>query len=199
MFSEVLVKRHADELSEDVKRLLGFINQGAQQMNQLVEDLLRFSRLSRQPLAKRPIDMTALVRSIFQEVEKDQGDRQVAFHLNDLPPALGDFALLRQALLNLLSNAFKFTRHRKSAVIEVGTLSDSGECIYFVRDNGAGFDMKHSKDLFGVFRRLHPQEEFEGTGIGLSIVQRIINRHGGRIWADAALDGGATFYFTLKG
>jgi two-component system sensor histidine kinase/response regulator len=197
MFSAVLMGRHQQELSDEVKRLLGFVDRGAQQINQLVEDLLRFSRVGRQPLAKRQVDMTALVRAVAQEVEKNPNDRLIDFRLSDLPPAFGDDALLRELFLDLLSNAFKFTRPRPSAMIEVGAISGSGEPIYFVRDNGVGFDMKHAKQLFGIFSRLHTDEQFEGTGIGLAIVKRIVNRHGGHIWVDAAPDRGATFYFTL--
>jgi light-regulated signal transduction histidine kinase (bacteriophytochrome) len=198
MFSAVLMGRHVNELSDEVKRLLGFVDRGAHQINQRVEDLVRFSRLSHQPLAQRQVDMTSLVRAVAQEIEKDPNDRLVDFHLQDLPPAFGDEALLRQVFLNLLSNAFKFTRHKPLAVIEVGAISGSGASIYFVRDNGVGFDMKHAKQLFGIFSRLHTDEQFEGTGIGLAIVQRIVNRHGGHIWVDAAPDSGATFYFTLS-
>jgi light-regulated signal transduction histidine kinase (bacteriophytochrome) len=197
MFSAALMGRHHHELSDEVKRLLGFVDRGAQQINQLVEDLLRFSRVGRQPLAKRHVDMTALVRTVVQEVEKNPNDRLIDFRLQDLPPASGDDALLREVFINLLSNAFKFTRPKPSAIIEVGAISESGERIYFVRDNGIGFDMKHAKQLFGIFSRLHTDEQFEGTGIGLAIVKRIVNRHGGHIWVDAAPDRGATFYFTL--
>jgi light-regulated signal transduction histidine kinase (bacteriophytochrome) len=138
-----------------------------------------------------------MVHDVIDDLRKEQGDRRIEIRVGDLPDGVGDPSLLKQVFVNLLSNAFKFTRHRESAVIEVGCRQHEGETLLFVRDNGAGFDMQYAEKLFGVFQRLHGSEEFEGTGVGLSIVQRIILRHGGRIWADAGVDKGATFYFTL--
>lgn len=168
------------------------------QVSRLVEDLLRFSRLSRQPLAKQPIVMSQLVAEVLQEVCAGQDDRPVEVKVGPLSDCSADPVLLKQVLINLLANALKFTRGKESPVVEVGSREETGETVYFVRDNGAGFDMKYAQKLFGVFQRLHSSEEFEGTGVGLSIVQRIIQRHGGRIWAEAAVDKGATFYLTLS-
>src|SRR5882724_11256622 len=166
-------------------------------MKQRIDDLLRFSHLGRQPLSKRLINVSALVHEVLEELRNGQGDRHVEVNVGDLTDCTGDSSLLKQVFVNLLSNAFKFTRHKEKATIEVGRQQLEGENIYFVRDNGAGFDMQYAKKLFGVFQRLHHADEFEGTGVGLSIVQRIINRHGGRIWAESAPDRGATFFFTL--
>ena len=143
------------------------------------------------------LDLTALARSVFQELTGGSSDPAPQLKQDPLPPACGDGALMRQVFVNLLSNAIKFTRHRKDAVIEIGAQSGSEHHTYYVRDNGVGFDPKYANKLFGVFQRLHRDDEFEGTGVGLALVQRIIHRHGGRIWAEAKLNAGATFYFTL--
>ncbi len=166
-------------------------------MNQLIDDLLRFSRLVRQPLSKRPVNIPALVREVVEELSKERAERHIELNIGDLPDCVGDPSLLKQVFVNLLSNAFKYTSRKEKATVEVGCQQREGETIYFVRDNGAGFDMQYAGKLFGVFQRLHSPDEFEGTGVGLSIVQRIIQRHGGRIWAEAEVDKGATFNFSL--
>jgi light-regulated signal transduction histidine kinase (bacteriophytochrome) len=150
-------------------------------------------------VAKRPVKVSALVSEVLLELEKDRGNRSIEIHVGDLPDCQGDESLLRQVFINLLSNAIKFTRNRNPAVIDIGCLQQKGELVYHVGDNGAGFDLQYAKKLFGVFQRMHRVEEFEGTGVGLSIVERIIVRHGGRIWAEAEVEKGATFYFTLPG
>jgi signal transduction histidine kinase len=170
---------------------------GAEQMNRLVDDLLKFSRFNRQPLAKQPVDMSRLVDEVLRKLGTEASAGQAEVKVGDLPACQGDPMLLKQVVVNLLSNALKFTRGRETVLVEVGSREEAGETIYFVRDNGAGFDMKYAQKLFGVFQRMHRPEEFEGTGVGLSIVQRIVQRHGGRIWAEAAVGKGATFYFTL--
>jgi two-component system, sensor histidine kinase and response regulator len=197
MFSEILAQRHGSDLSDEAQRMLHFVYQGANEMDRLIEALLRFSRLSRQPLSMSKVDMHALVRQVLVQLAPEYAERKIDLHVEELPPSLGDESLLKQVYVNLLSNAFKFTRQRETAKIEVGSLSENGGLVYFVRDNGAGFDMQYAKDLFGVFRRLHTEDQFEGTGIGLSIVQRIVKRHGGNVWADAHVEQGAAFYFTL--
>ena len=167
-------------------------------MKQLVDDLLRFSSLGHQALRPGPVDMATIVHSVLNDLREEQSTRDVKVHGGELPRALGDPALLHQVLTNLLSNAYKFTRRQEHAVIEIGSqMEPDGTPAYFVRDNGAGFDMAYAKRLFGVFQRLHGVSEFEGTGVGLSIVQRIVERHHGRVWAEAAVGRGATFYFTL--
>jgi light-regulated signal transduction histidine kinase (bacteriophytochrome) len=166
-------------------------------MNRLIDDLLRFSRLSQQPLTKELIRTRELFQEVLDELQTERAGRQIEIRLGPLPDCQGDRSLLRQVVVNLLSNALKFTRRRELAIVEIdGRLQDK-ELVYFVRDNGAGFDMQYARRLFGVFQRMHRAEEYEGTGVGLSIVQRIILRHGGRIWAEAAINQGATFFFTL--
>jgi PAS domain S-box-containing protein len=197
-FSRILLEDYAPQLSSETVRYLRTIRESAQQMGRLIDDLLAFSRLSRQPVNKQPIDTAALVRQALDSLSSEQAGRQVDLSIGDLPPCQGDPALLRQVWINLLSNALKFTRQQELTRIEIGCQTNAdGEPVYFVRDNGTGFDMRYADKLFGVFRRLHRAEEYEGTGVGLAIVQRIVRRHGGRVWAEAAPGVGATFYFTL--
>jgi light-regulated signal transduction histidine kinase (bacteriophytochrome) len=196
-FSKILISDFLAHLPVEAQMLLNRVTQAGERMEQLITDLLEFSRLGRQPLAKRPVDMTRLVQATVEELRRAQPERQVELRLSHLPDSVGDPSLLKQVIVNLLSNAFKFTRRQATGIIEVGARQEQGENVYFVRDNGAGFDMKYADRLFNVFQRLHREDEFEGTGVGLSIVQRIVQRHGGRIWVDAAVDQGATFHFTL--
>jgi light-regulated signal transduction histidine kinase (bacteriophytochrome) len=198
-FTSLLLEQHAQAMPSDAQRLLGVVMDAARQMNGLIDDLLRFSRLSQQPLTKESIKAGELFREVLDELQTERAGRHVEIRLGELPDGQGDRALLRQVVVNLLTNAFKFTRRRENAVVEIGGRLQEQERVYFVRDNGAGFDMQHARRLFGVFQRLHSAEEYEGTGVGLSIVQRIIVRHGGRIWAEAAVNEGATFFFTLPG
>jgi hypothetical protein len=181
------------------RRLIQAIRTDCQKMAQMIEDLLALSRLGRQPLKAVAVPLNALVKEVLLELRPVYEGRAIDFSVGELGMVEADPALLKQALVNLLSNAIKFTGKTERASVEVGSLSDpAGEgTIYFVKDNGAGFDMRHAEKLFGVFERLHRQEEFEGTGVGLSIVQRIVHRHGGRVWAEAAVDRGATFYLSL--
>jgi light-regulated signal transduction histidine kinase (bacteriophytochrome) len=166
-------------------------------MSQLIDELLEFSRTSRKPLTKQVVDLNALVQSVIDALAPETAHRQIEWVVAELSAVQADPALIQQVYANLLGNAVKYTRLRSPACIEIGCVENEAEIIYFVRDNGAGFDMKYANKLFGVFQRLHGEEEFEGTGIGLATVQRIIHRHGGRIWAEAEPDKGATFYFTL--
>ena len=166
-------------------------------MDQLIKDLLRLSHLGRQKLIVMPVDVSKLVKSVVDELMQEAQGRSVEIKLEDVPDCLGDASLLKQVFINLFSNALKFTSHKDVAVIELGCQRQKDQLAYFLRDNGAGFDMDYSDKLFGVFQRLHSTAEFEGSGIGLSIVKRIIERHGGRVWADGAVGQGATFYFTL--
>ena len=166
-------------------------------MGQLIDDLLGFSRLTRKEIFNGSLDMETMIRSAWSEIRSEYPDRNVKLVLHDLPRGVGDQALIRQVLLNLLSNAMKFSRSREQAMIEVGAHREEKRNVYFIRDNGVGFDMRYHDKLFGVFQRLHRAEEFEGTGVGLAIVERIIHRHGGTVWAEGNVDNGATFYFTL--
>jgi light-regulated signal transduction histidine kinase (bacteriophytochrome) len=169
----------------------------AQKMGRLIEGLVNFSRLGRQPVAKQAVSLARLVQDVLDEFSHEREGRKVEVRLGYLPDCVGNPPLLKQVFMNLLSNAFKFTAGREEALIEVGCREQLAEPVYFVRDNGAGFDMQYASKLFGVCQRLHPRSEFDGAGVGLSIVQRIIQRHGGRIWAEAEVDKGASFYFTL--
>jgi PAS domain S-box-containing protein len=197
-FSRIIQEDYAHQLPEEVQRLLNSVRSNSQQMGRLIDGLLEFSRLSRQPLDKQPVESNKLVRQAIQTLSHEQEGRQVELKIGDLPPCQGDPLLLSQVWVNLLANALKFTRQRPMARIEVGcNTKENGEPIYYVRDNGIGFDMQYADKLFGVFQRLHRPDEFEGTGVGLALVQRIILRHGGRIWAEAQPNVGATFYFTL--
>jgi Cu+-exporting ATPase len=185
------------KLEPEGRRLLDVIHSEAVRMGQLIDDLLQFSRLGRQPLNAEPVEMSELVAAIYQSMKAELGDRQIDFRLDSLPQALGDPTLLRQVWFNLLDNAVKYTRQRERAVIEVTGFARDREIVYKVKDNGAGFDMKYVGKLFGVFQRLHDAQEFEGTGVGLALVQRLVVRHGGRVWAEARPGEGATFFFTL--
>ena len=188
---------YAPRLDDEGKRFLGLIQDNAHRMGQLIDDLLTFSRLGRQQLMESQIDMGALANGVFEELVAQVPGRKIQFVVRSLPPALGDKAMIRQVLANLLSNAIKFTRPRPEAVIEFGYAAQPDQGAYYVRDNGVGFDMQYAGKLFGVFQRLHSVTEFEGTGVGLAIIYRIITRHGGRVWAEGQVDKGATFYFTL--
>jgi light-regulated signal transduction histidine kinase (bacteriophytochrome) len=196
-FSSILREEHYSCLSREGKELLDHVRTNIKWMTELVEGLLRLSHLSRKPLVKRRVVLAELVREVLNESREQHPNRRIEVQIADLPEVAGDPSLLRQVFFNLISNGFKFTRQKENAVIQVGCMQKEDERVFFVRDNGVGFDMNYADKLFGVFQRLHNQSEFEGTGIGLSIVQRIIQRHGGRIWAEAEIDKGATFYFTL--
>ncbi|HXM50356.1 MAG TPA: ATP-binding protein [Pyrinomonadaceae bacterium] len=196
-FSHIVMEDYSAELPEEAKQLLTMVSGSARQMNQLIDDLLRLSRLGRQRLSRKQISLSRLVHTVLQELQRQQSERQLTIQVTDLPDCMGDESLLKQVFVNLLSNAFKYTRRKENASVEVGCRQEDGEMLYFVRDNGAGFDMQQAQKLFGVFQRLHRSDEFEGTGVGLSIAHRIIQRHGGRIWAEAEVDKGAIFYFTL--
>ena len=167
-------------------------------MGDLIDDLLAFSRVGRAALQKTDVNLDELVRETLGDFQADTKGRNIAWKIHPLPAVRADRALLRMALVNLISNAVKFTGARAEAKIEIGCApGGNGETVIFIRDNGAGFDPQYADKLFGVFQRLHSQDEFEGTGIGLANVQRIIHRHGGRAWAEGAVDGGATFYFSI--
>jgi hypothetical protein len=195
-FSNILQKDFASQIPDDARRLLKIVTSSAAQLSQMIDGLLNFSRSSRQPLSVQPIDVTTLIKQIVDELRRDQ-KREFEVNIGELPQAVGDPDLLKQVLVNLLSNAFKFTAHTEKAFVEIGCQPGKPENTYFVRDNGIGFDLQYAERLFGVFVRLHPEAEFEGNGIGLAIAHRIIQRHGGRIWAEAELNKGATFFFTL--
>lgn len=196
-FARMLQEDYAAHLPPKAQEKLGRIHENANKMGQLIDGLLSFSRLSRQPLNKRLVSPAIIVNRVLEELHAERDGRHVKIAVSNLPPCQADTTLLHQVYANLLANALKYTRQRDPAVIEVGWRETPGQMIYFIKDNGAGFDMQYAGKLFGVFQRLHRAEEFEGTGVGLAIVQRIIQRHGGRIWAEAQPGKGATFSFTL--
>ena len=198
-YARILLRDYAPLVPEDGQRRLESMRDMAQHMGQLIDDLLTFSRLNRQSLQKQSVDTRKLVQEVLEDLKGDIAQRQVEIVLDELPHCQADRSLLKQVFVNLLSNALKYTRPREVPRIEVGTVDHEGTLAYFVRDNGVGFDMQYVDKLFGVFQRLHSAEEFEGTGVGLAIVQRIIHRHGGRVWAEGAPDAGASFFFTLEG
>ncbi len=196
-FLELLQERMAGTLDERSRHYMANIADSARRMGALIDDLLAFSRMGRYELSKIPVDLAGLVQEIIQEFAPEMQGRTIRWNIADLPTVTGDRAMLRLALVNLLSNALKFTRGRPQVDIEIGCQMGKKETTIFIRDNGVGFDMAYADKLFGVFQRLHRADEFEGTGIGLANVRRIITRHGGRVWAEGKVDQGATFYFAL--
>jgi signal transduction histidine kinase len=196
-FSKLVVEDHGAHIDEEARRKLDVIQSEAQRMGVLIDDLLAFSRLGRKAMNVGDLDMTALARSTYDGLNGQHGGPRAELRLGSLPRAKGDRALLAQVWTNLLSNALKFSSRRERPMIEVSAVSDEKEHIFFVRDNGAGFDPRYQGKLFGVFQRLHNSSEFPGTGVGLALVQRIVTRHGGRVWAESKPGEGATFYFTL--
>jgi PAS domain S-box-containing protein len=197
-FVELLQRDAAPSLSEKNLRHLKTISKSAKRMGDLIDDLLAFSRIGQSQMKKKEVHLDELVRGILGDFRTETKGRDIVWLIHPLPMVWADLALLRLVLINLISNAVKFTGGRTEAKIEIGFADDAGgETVIFVRDNGAGFDPKYTEKLFGVFQRLHSQDEFEGTGIGLANVQRIVRRHGGRVWAEGVIDGGATFYFSI--
>ncbi len=196
-FCRILLQDHFAEFTPDVQAHLERISVSAQRMGRLIDDLLAFARTGRQALRMQRLLPTRVARGALAELTPQQEGRSLEIVIAELPPCDADSALLRQVYVNLLSNALKFTTRRAVGHIEAGFRQTDGEVVYFVRDNGEGFDMRYADKLFGVFQRLHRAEDYEGTGIGLAIAQRIVNRHGGRIWAESALGKGTTFFFTL--
>lgn len=198
-FSRIVLEDHSAALDADALRYLHQVERSAGQMGQLIDDLLTFSRTGRQALTVQTVSTTAIVNACLSDLQEMRENRHVAIVLGELPDCEADASLLKQVWLNLLANALKYTRKRDAAVITIGSEREAGTDSYFVQDNGAGFDMKYADKLFGVFQRLHLADDYEGTGVGLALVQRIVQRHGGRVWAEATLNLGATFHFTLTG
>jgi len=199
-FVDMLPKEAGASLSEEHISVIGTITEAAKRMGLLIDDLLDFARVGRAALRKTTVNLDRLIEETLKDLQADTKDRNIVWNIHPLPPVQADPALLRMVLVNLISNAIKFTGARAEAKIEIGcALHLTNETVLFIRDNGAGFDPMYTNKLFGVFQRLHGEDEFEGTGIGLANVQRIIHRHGGRSWAEGIVDGGATFYFSLPG
>ena len=193
-YARMLEEDYRERLDEEGQRLLRVVRDSSARMGRLIDDLLAFSRLSRQQPAARRVEMAALVAEAAAEA---RGESRAALDLAPLPDADADRAMLKQVWLNLIGNAFKYSAKRADARVEIGARQEIGEVVYWVRDNGVGFDMRYAAKLYGVFQRLHRAEEFPGTGVGLAIVQRVVTRHGGRVWAESKLGEGACFYFSL--
>jgi two-component system sensor histidine kinase/response regulator len=196
-FSTILEETHGSLLNPEGRKCLERIHKGVLEMASIIESLLNLSRLGRRQLKMQPTSLNEVVALVLADLKAEIHDRQIVWKVGDLPLVECDQGLIKQVLINLIGNSVKYTRPRDVAVIEIGQTTVDGEQVVFVRDNGAGFDMKYADKLFGAFQRLHRHEDFEGTGVGLATVRRIVQRHGGRIWAKAELDKGATFYFTL--
>ena len=196
-FSRILLQDYTEHLPTDARRHLQRISEASLNMGQLIDDILRLSRITRSELHANHVDLSALAESIIKELRNREPDRKVQTEIQPGLTTAGDERLLRVAMENLLSNSWKFTGKVENALIRVGTERSGAEKTFFISDNGVGFDMAYADKLFGAFQRLHNNEEFPGTGIGLAIVQRVIHKHGGRIWGMAEKNKGATFYFTL--
>jgi light-regulated signal transduction histidine kinase (bacteriophytochrome) len=197
-FSQALLEDYSDKLDAEGRRFLVRVRESAQHMAQLIESLLTLARVTQSDIRREPVDLSELARATAERLKVAQPERNVEFLISKGLTATGDGRLLAVVFENLFGNAWKFTRNQPKASIELGCDRQDGQAVFFVRDNGAGFDMAFASKLFGVFQRLHASHEFEGTGIGLATVQRIIRRHGGRIWAEGKVAEGATFYFTLN-
>ncbi len=200
-FAKMLVEDFGQSLPQEARRCLNIIQKSARRMGELIDDLLEFSRLSRSALNRQVVDMRRLIREVWLELRRDDPDRTAELIVGEVPECQADRRLIKQVWINLLSNALKYSRSRQESRIEIGWQEDEqqpGNVVYWIRDNGVGFDQQYVSKLFGVFQRLHRADEFEGTGVGLALVHRIVQRHGGRVWAEGRLDEGATFYFTLE-
>ena len=195
-YSRVLIEDYNDKLDDEGKRLLKVITRNALRMGQLIDDLLAFSRIGKQNLTKVMLNMNYITESVAEEL-KAQQTRPTEITIKPMLSVEGDSSMLKQVLTNLISNAFKYSAKKDKSIVEIGSWKEDGNNIYYVRDNGAGFDMLYYDKLFGVFQRLHSANEFEGTGVGLALVHRIITKHGGKVWAEGKIDHGATFYFSL--
>jgi len=197
-YMKILSEEYTDQFDDEARRLVSIILKNAKRMGQLIDDLLAFSRLGRKELLKQNVSMKDMINQVWEEHVQNAGERHIELVLKEVPDAYVDNVTIRQLWVNLVSNAIKYTRHKKDAVVEVGSEEGNDMLTYYIKDNGAGFDMRYYDKLFGVFQRLHSDKEFEGTGVGLAIVQRIVSKHGGTIWAEAKPNEGATFYFTVK-
>ena len=197
-FSQILLEDYRDKIDDEGKRVLNVIWNNTNKMGHLIDDLLSLSRLGRQDITISWIDMEALAKNVFEEIKATVSEkRKLHLDIKPLHTAYCDAPMIRQVFLNLLSNAIKFTEPKKDAIIEVGSWTNDDENVYYIKDNGVGFDMQYVNKVFVAFQRLHKEDEFEGTGIGLAIVNRIIQRHGGKVWAEGKVNEGATFYFAL--
>ena len=196
-FCSILLKEHMEGLKPEMQRYLSLMAHNTVQMGNLIDDLLQFSRLNREQMQKQNFEMSELVKTVVDEIRLTQKDNSISFKINPIPSICADRALMKQVWINLVSNAVKFSRKGVSTIVEIGHRRQNGMVTYFVKDNGIGFDMNHAGKLFGVFQRMHRAEDFEGTGVGLALVHRIIHRHGGKVWAESDPNKGSTFFFSL--
>ena len=196
-YSRMILKKQEEHFDEETRRQFSAIRENVKTMGCLIDDLLAFSRLGRQEMSKTSLDIEGIIRDVWQNLLTTNPNRTMTLHIEGILPGVGDRSLIREVFSNLLGNAVKFTRNRDKTLIEVGSRVEGNETIYYIRDNGVGFEMQYYDKLFSVFQRLHNPNEYEGTGIGLALVQRIVQRHGGRVWAEGEVGQGATFYFTL--
>jgi signal transduction histidine kinase len=196
-FSKILKNSYESKLDDEGKNLLKLVIDNSTKLSKLIDDLLEFSKMQKREMTNNVIDMSKTAKEVYDELIVNEKDRIIDFKINPLPPANGDYAMLKQVWTNLISNALKYSRKKEKAEIEIGSKTTDNEIIYFIKDNGAGFDMAFIDKLFGVFQRLHSTEEFEGNGVGLALVKRIIERHNGKVWAEGKVNEGATFYFSF--
>ncbi|MFZ6013325.1 MAG: ATP-binding protein [Bacteroidota bacterium] len=196
-YSRIMIEDYASKLNDDAKRTLGVIMKNAQRMGRLIDDLLTFSRIGKQNLTKVSLDMDSITMFVAEDIKSQVAHRDVEINIKPMLGVHGDSSMLKQVFVNLISNAIKYSNKKDRSVVEIGSYADNGHNVYYVKDNGAGFDMQYYDKLFGVFQRLHSANEFEGTGVGLALVQRIVTKHGGRVWAEGKVNEGATFYFSL--
>lgn len=196
-YSQILLQEHTDQIDQEVMRLLTIINGNAKTMGELIDNLLSLSKLGKREIQKGQVDMNALVQGVLEEIKDTEAGKRVSWNIQELAACYGDYRLLRQVWMNLIANGVKYSGKKEEPQIEIRAEIKGNEIIYSIKDNGAGFDMQYADQLFGVFQRLHKPTEFEGTGVGLAIVQRIIYRHGGRAWAEGAVGEGASFYFSI--
>ncbi|MFH0759073.1 MAG: ATP-binding protein, partial [Bacteroidota bacterium] len=197
-FTQILLEDYVAKMDDEGKRLGAVIQGNSRKMGKLIDDLLAFSRLNRRKVENSRINMEELVKEVLMELQNPEKELKIKITVQKLPKVNGDRSLIRQLMVNLLSNAIKFTGTSENPEIEIGSFARDRKITYYVKDNGVGFNMKYVEKIFDVFQRLHSEKEFEGTGIGLAIVRRIIHHHGGQIWAEAEINKGATFYFTLS-
>jgi light-regulated signal transduction histidine kinase (bacteriophytochrome) len=195
-YTTILAEDYIDNFDAEGIKVFQAITRNSKKMGELIDDLLAFSKLGRKQVSFAPIDMNALLKVVQEEITEED-DNVPCYQVSDMPQAMGDKSLIKQVWINLVSNAIKYSRHKAETTVEIGAYQEKDMVVYFVRDKGAGFDMQYYDKLFGVFQRLHSQEEFEGTGIGLAIVQKIVQRHNGLAWAESELDQGSTFFFSL--
>ncbi|MFI5251254.1 MAG: ATP-binding protein [Bacteroidota bacterium] len=197
-FTSLIMENHASNLDEEGKRLLNIVKLNANRMGQLLDDMVAYSRINRQELEPMTlVDMNKMVNEIIGELQKDHPDDTLSFKIHDIAPVVCNAQMIHQVWANLISNAVKFTAGRAEKIVEIGSTEEKQEIIYFVKDSGVGFDMQFAQNMFGMFQRLHPAKAFDGKGVGLAIVKRIINKHDGKVWSEGVVDKGATLYFSL--